>query len=117
MAKKRAESSSDHLDTIDDGTIPVKIQGGESDGKTVQLDLMLAKIAFEEVEIKHKVYETKGPDGKSNWKATTAFLADAAKAMQSVGVPNCTGTMAYQLWSIVSQRWIDLKKNTREVPR
>lgn len=88
--------------TLDDGTLLVRLVGGANDGKAIQLDLIVVKLAFEQVETKHNV--------TAGFTATAPFLTDLAKAAEGAGVTGCTLTQAFQLWWEVARRWSDLKK-------
>ena len=89
---------------LDDGTLTVKIKDGDHAGKAFTLDLMAAKVACEAVEKKHNV-------GQKDFTVTAALLTDLAAAFKSLpGVEYCTATMAFRLWQLVNEGYLDLKK-------
>ncbi len=107
MAKAKAKPVAEETE-LDDGTLSMRLKGGQHDGLLVKLDLIVVKLAFEKVETKHKV--------GAGFSATPEFLKDLCAAAQSAGVTGCTLTMAYQLWHSVAKRWADLGKSTHSTP-
>ena len=98
----QTESPGSHL--LDDGTLTVRIKDGEHAGAVYKLDLMAAKVACEAVEKKHNV-------GQQDFTVTPSLLVDLAAAFKSLpGVEYCTATMAFRLWQLVNQGYLDLKK-------
>ncbi len=115
MAKRtsrtpKAAASHDEPQDILDGTLSLRVRGGELDGKVVAIDVMSASLACEALTTRHGVYE-------KGWKATPEFLRDLTDVFRSEGVEGCTASLAYQLWHKVTKAWSDLKKNMSELPK
>ncbi|OGT57665.1 MAG: hypothetical protein A3E01_02705 [Gammaproteobacteria bacterium RIFCSPHIGHO2_12_FULL_63_22] len=73
-------------------------------GTTFSVDVLIAEIACERVELKHGA-----TDENMDW-ITAAFFADLASAYQEIGIVNCTPWMASQLRDAVRDRYLELKK-------
>lgn len=90
------------MTTLNDGTLTVTVRSGETT-RDLTLDLMSLKLAAEPIETKHNVQE--------GWTPTPAFLADLCAAYKPL-VEGCTPTLAYSVWQLMLNEWIELKKNT-----
>ena len=86
-----------------DGKVEVRISG-----ETYSGDLLLLKLACEELERKHSLEVAEGVI-----HATEPFLVELAGRFKAqLNAEQCTPTEAYLLWQRVSEWMDDLKKNT-----
>lgn len=92
--------------TLNDGMITVRIEGREP----FDLDVYTAKLAIEEFEARHKVYETPG------WTMTADAAIDLQESLRKIGVPFVSGSIALELWKQVNEVWEDVKKKWSFMP-
>lgn len=97
------------METLSDGLLHVKVKSS-SDGteKEYAIDLLALRLACEECENSHHL-EVK--DGKL--MPTLNFLADLA-ARLGMFIPECSVSVAFQLWGQSVREIEFLKKNTSE---
>ena len=107
-AKKTTRVSSKNgkpvIPELDDGRVTFQVNNGPQDGKQFQLDTITLKLACEEIEEAHKL-SAKG------YKPTIEFLKDLAKRLSEF-IPDCTPTLAYNVWDETNKKFLTLKKNT-----
>lgn len=89
------------MTTIPDGTLAISVRSGDST-RELTLDLLTLKLAAEPVESKHNI--------EAGWTPTPAFLADLCGAY-APHIEGCTPTLAYHVWQLMLNEWIELKKN------
>lgn len=103
--KKKAATKPIELADYSSGELTFRINGGESGSKTVTVDLVTAKIAADELELKHRLDDQQG-------RPTRPFLADLAIELSEIGNFDCTPSVAYQIWHAVDQQMAILQKKT-----
>lgn len=103
--KKAATTAAKLSDYYSSGELTFCIDGGESGSKTVTVDLVMAKIAADELELKHRLDDQGG-------RPTRPFLADLAIELSEIGNFACTPSVAYQIWHAVDQQMAILQKKT-----
>jgi hypothetical protein len=99
--------------TLDDGLLRFTIHNRET-GEDVKhsLDVLLLRLTCQECEAAHNLQE----DANRCYIVTAAFLADLASRIVGLGVPECTASIAYQLWGTSVREMDALKKNVSETP-
>lgn len=98
--------------TLDDGLLTFTILNRET-GESAKhsLDVLLLRLTCQECESLHNLQVEDG-----SYVVTAAYLADLTARIAGLGVPECTASIAYQLWG-ASVREIDsLQKKTNETP-
>lgn len=103
--KKGAGKKGDGLPVYSDGQLKFRVEGGKSDGKSVTIDLITAKVAADDLEMKHRLDDRKG-------RPTGPFLVDLAKDFGEMGNFVCTPSVAYQIWIVVDDKMAELQKKT-----
>ena len=76
------------------------------------VDVISLRLAVEEAEAKHRLDK----DEAGNLRPTATFLASLAGLLKEAGLPDCTPSLAYQLWCVSGGLMDGLKKNTSEPP-
>lgn len=95
---------------ITDGTFNFEIlRGDESPPTQHSVDLLLLKMTCEACEVKH---ELKVKDGM--FVPTPEFIVDLAGRISTLGVDNCSPTIAMKLWVTAAARVGELKKSIDE---
>ena len=94
-----------------DGTLVFRVERGGEEPERYTLDLLMLKLTCEAMEAKHSLRVAEG-----RLIATPAFLLDLAGELQTLGVENCTPTIAWQVWISASQQLEALKKNIEGTP-
>jgi len=95
---------------LEDGLLRFTILNRET-GESVNhsLDVLLLRLTCQECEALHNLQVENG-----SYVVTAAYLADLTSRIAGLGVPECTASIAYQLWG-ASVREIDaLQKKTNE---
>jgi hypothetical protein len=99
--------------TFDDGLLRFTIRNTETGEQAAHsLDVLLLRLTCEECEIQHSLQV----NSAGSYVVTAAFLTDLAARMAGLGVPECTASIAYQLWTTSATEIEALKKNTNETP-
>jgi hypothetical protein len=94
---------------VRDDSIEVLIKRQSEPPNSVAVDLLELRMLVEELEAKHPMKREKGMV-----YATREFLRDLATQLKEIGVEGATPSMAFQLWSKLSEAVEALKKNTLE---
>lgn len=97
---------------LEDGLLRFTILNSKT-GESVNhsLDVLLLRLTCQECEAMHNLQVENG-----SYVVTAAYLADLTARIADLGVPECTASIAYQLWG-ASVREIDtLQKKTNETP-
>lgn len=89
--------------SIDESKFSVCLRDGDT-SRTIDLDLLETRLALESVERSHDI-------AAPGWTVTPEFLRDLAAALAPLGLPDCSPTVAYQIWNGVVSAWADVKKN------
>lgn len=79
--------------------------------KCEKSSLLNALKACEACEDRHSLQSTDG-----RMRPTPEFLSDLASSLGVCGIPDCTPTIAWQVWIAVSEQLSALKKSTNETP-
>jgi hypothetical protein len=93
---------------LEDGTITVSVKGGVLNGKTLEFDAMVVKLASEPLEAKHKM-RAKG--GKLF--ATAEFAVEFDKKLKELGYES-TPTIAIRVWSRAHEYFAEVQKKTKK---
>ncbi len=98
---------------LEDGLLRFTIHNRETgDSASHSLDVLLLRLTCQECEALHNLQA----DANGYYVVTAAYLADLTARIAGLGVPECTASIAYQLWG-ASVREIDvLQKKTSETP-
>jgi len=75
--------------------------------KPSEIDVLVLKLACEALERMHNLEVA---DNK--FVPTPEFLFGLSEKLKDLGVPDCTPTMAFQLWCAAGAQMETLKKNT-----
>ena len=97
---------------VREDSIEVLIKRQSEPSTSVSVDLLELRMLVEELEAKHPMRREKGMV-----YATREFLRDLATQLNEIGVEGATPSMAFQLWSKLSEAVEALKKNTPEEQR
>ncbi len=81
--------------------------GNAATDKTHDFDLMLLKLAIDQVTGMHNLKETE----TGGLTPTPDFLLDLAAAIDKMGFDGCTPSQAYEIWVIATTAFVSLKKN------
>lgn len=99
--------------TLDDGLLTFTITNRET-GEAVKhsLDVLMLRLTCQECEALHNLQA----DANGHYVVTSAYMADLTARIAGLGVPECTASIAYQLWGASVNEIEALKKNTNETP-
>lgn len=96
---------------LDDGLLHFKTRrDGEEVGQSI--DVLILRLTCEECIDAHRLPE----DAQGRYKPNAAFLIDLAARLGSIGVADCTPSVAYQLWIASAGEIERLKKNDNATP-
>ena len=104
-AAKDSHSDNGHS-TVKDAVLSIKVEGGELDGQEIEMDVMLVRLASDELARKHNLEVV---DGELH--ATVEFVAELCERIKQIGYP-CTPSVAIHAWVKVSEYFAELQKKT-----
>lgn len=98
---------------LEDGLLRFSILN-RSTGEHVNhsLDVLLLRLTCQECEELHNL----PTDDDGSYKVSAAYLADLTSRIIALGVPECTASIAYQLWGASVREMSALQKKTSEMP-
>ncbi len=106
------EHLSNPTDTVlSDGTLRFVVRKPGQEDVPIVADLLILKLTCEACEDRHSLQSTDG-----RMRPTPEFLSDLASSLGVCGIPDCTPTIAWQVWIAVSEQLSALKKSTNETP-
>ncbi len=98
---------------LDDGLLRFTILNRETgEQANHSLDVLLLRLTCQECEALHSLQA----DANGSYIVTAAYLADLTARIASLGVPECTASIAYQLWGASVREISLLQKKTSEQP-
>jgi hypothetical protein len=98
---------------LEDGLLRFTILNRETGEATKHsLDVLLLRLTCQECEALHNLQA----DANGSYVVTSAYLADLTNRIAGMGVPECTASIAYQLWGASIRGIDDLQKKTSETP-
>lgn len=117
--KSKLKTQTNHappvLPTLDDGRLQFVVRrrdGSANDDAVYALDLLLVKLACEQLEAKHQLPTLEN----GQLQPTPEFLIDLAERLDGLGLAACTPTLAWQVWQAASHELGSLKKNMNGTP-
>ncbi len=105
--KPTAAAAADSNGEVLDGTLTFQIRGGPHDGKQIEMDAMLLKLACEQQEAAHKL----PVDDDGCRRATPEFAVSLNQALIDLGY-DCTPTIAVRAWVAVNEYFAAQQKKT-----
>lgn len=94
---------------IEDGTLAVSVKRGDEFEET-KLDYITLHLGLDALERKHQL-----PIVDGIVQPTVEFVKELAQWLRSEGMPDCTPTMAWNLWRGYYAARSQLKKSTDEL--
>ncbi len=94
-------------DVLTDGVLRFRIERAGQEAESIELDLLIVTMELERLTVQHKLI-----DGKP----TAAFALDMVKSLESLGVANCTPTIAYKIAMAADEAWGETQKKTNSTP-
>lgn len=74
------------------------------DGSKAENDILLLKLAMQEIEERHNAFDT-------GYISTPEFLGELAALFDSKGAKGCTPANAFRIWEDLNVSWSEVKKN------
>ena len=96
---------------ITDGTLKIAVKGGEHDGETIEMDLMLLRLAAEESMKEHPLSEVTR-DRQKMLEPTAEFAMDLTNRLKRLGY-KCSPAIAVNAWLKMCDYFADVQKKTR----
>ena len=97
---------------LSDGSLEFRILRKDGTETPVSIDLLVLKLCCEQCEEDHRLKTANGMT-----TPTPAFLHDLAGRLAENGVPDCTPSLAWQLWIASIEQMSRLKKTTNGTPK
>jgi hypothetical protein len=89
------------------GELRFRVQRSDDRETTHNVDVVATKLACEECERQHSLQQDEG----GYYIPTVEFLQSLAARLDTVGIDECTPTLAYLVWTSVTREFMALKKN------
>jgi hypothetical protein len=103
--RKRRSSPAETNGHVSDGTMEIIIQGKQP--RRIVADVMVVKLACEELEIAHKLK----PDAKGQLHATPKFAIALSESFRELGYET-TPNVAIAMWQRANEHFGQLQKKT-----
>lgn len=96
---------------ITDGSLKISVKGGDYDGETIEMDLMLLRLASEESIKEHPLREVTRNRQKM-LEPTAEFAMDLTNRLKRLGY-KCSPAIAVNAWLKMCDYFADVQKKTR----
>jgi len=83
------------------------VRGGKHDGKTIEMDPMVVKLAAERLELKHQLEVIEG-----HTQATAEFAVELSGTLETLGYES-TPAIAIRAWQRACEHFATVQKKTR----